>query len=223
MVDPRNHNREDFVIDKGYAAEEAEELRREEYLSKSSEVFRSKSIMPYAIGGVGLIALVIVLVVFLSGPKDTVGREQLQSLEARIEQLENRMTTIGVMDQALEKFNRQEEELNRLGQRFNRLESTVTTQIDQILKDIVALHQKAAQPPAAGTQPAQPVEKIKPAASKPKEAASQYHQVQPGETLYRIGRRYGLTVEQLRSYNKLASNAAIYPGQKLKLSPDAKQ
>ena len=153
----------------------------------------------------------------------TVGREQLQSLEARIEQLENRMTTIGVMDQALEKFNRQEEELNRLGQRFNRLESTVTTQIDQILKDIVALHQKAAQPPAAGTQPAQPVEKIKPAASKPKEAASQYHQVQPGETLYRIGRRYGLTVEQLRSYNKLASNAAIYPGQKLKLSPDAKQ
>lgn len=223
MVDPRNPNREDFVINKDYAAEEAEELRREEYLSKSSEVFRPKSFMPYAIGGVGLVALVIVLVVFLSGPKDTIDREQLQSLEARIEQLENRMATLGAMDQALEKFGRQEEELTRLGQRFNRLESTVTPQIDQILKDIVALHQKAVPTPAAGAQPKPTVEKMKPAASKPKEAASQYHQVQPGETLYRIGRRYGLTVEQLRSYNKLATNAAIYPGQKLRLSPEAKQ
>jgi LysM repeat protein len=223
MVDPRNHKRENFVIDKGYAAEEAEELRREEYLGKSSDVFRPKSIMPYAIAGAGLVALVIVWVVFLSGPKDTVGREALQSLEARIEQLENRMTTMDGMNQALEKSSRQEEDLTRLGQRFNRLESTVTTQIDQILKDLVALHQKAAQPPAAGEQPVPPAETIKPAASKPKEAASQYHQVQPGENLYRISRRYGLTVEQLRSLNKLAPNAAIYPGQKLKLKPDAKQ
>lgn len=223
MVDPRNPKRENFVIDKGYAAEEVEELRREEYLGKSSDVFRPKSIMPYAIAGAGLVALVIVWVVFLSGPKDTVGREELQSLEARIEQLENRMKTMGVVDKALEKLSRQEEELTRLGQRFNRLESTATTQIDQILKDIVALHQKTAQPPAAGEPPVPPAEKIKPAASKPKEAASQYHQVQPGENLYRIGRRYGLTVEQLRSFNKLAPNDAIYPGQKLKLKPDAKQ
>ena len=223
MVDPRNHNREDFVINKGYAAGEAEELRREEYLGKSSEVFRPKFTLPYAIGGVALIVLVIVLVVFLSGPKDSIGREELQSLAARIEQLENKMTTMGVMDKALEKLSRQEEEMTQLGQRLKRLESTVTTQIDQILKDIVALHQKTAQTPAAGAQPAQPVEKKKPAASKPKETASQYHQVQAGETLYRIGHKYGLTVEQLRSYNKLAPNAAIHPGQKLKLSPDAKQ
>jgi LysM repeat protein len=37
--------------------------------------------------------------------------------------------------------------------------------------------------------------------------------------MYSISRRYGLTVEQLRTYNNIGKNAAIRPGQKLKLSP----
>jgi len=40
-----------------------------------------------------------------------------------------------------------------------------------------------------------------------------------GETLYSISRRYGLTVDQLRTYNNIGKDTAIRPGQKLKLSP----
>ncbi|MFH1489235.1 MAG: LysM peptidoglycan-binding domain-containing protein [Pseudomonadota bacterium] len=42
-----------------------------------------------------------------------------------------------------------------------------------------------------------------------------YHQVQPGESLYRIGRRYGISIAELCSLNKIPQTKHIYPGQKL--------
>ena len=46
------------------------------------------------------------------------------------------------------------------------------------------------------------------------------HQVQAGETLFNIGRRYGLTVDELRRLNKLGSKEeTIHIGQKLLISP----
>ena len=57
------------------------------------------------------------------------------------------------------------------------------------------------------TQPVQPksVEKTH----------STYHVVTKGDTLYSVGRRYGISVDQLRTMNKLDKNSAIYVGQKL--------
>ncbi len=50
-----------------------------------------------------------------------------------------------------------------------------------------------------------------------KEAKSRYHLVRSGDTLWGIGRRYGLTVEELRRLNQLEPGTAIYPDQKLSL------
>jgi len=44
------------------------------------------------------------------------------------------------------------------------------------------------------------------------------HEVSAGETLYSISRRYGLTVDQLRAYNNIGQDAAIRPGQRLRLT-----
>ena len=44
-----------------------------------------------------------------------------------------------------------------------------------------------------------------------------YHEVRAGETLWGLGRRYGLPVDELRRLNDLAPGAPIHPGQKLKL------
>src|SRR5574341_255137 len=46
-------------------------------------------------------------------------------------------------------------------------------------------------------------------------AQSQTHTVQPGETLYSIARRYGLTVEQVAAANGITNPALIYAGQVL--------
>lgn len=42
-----------------------------------------------------------------------------------------------------------------------------------------------------------------------------YHTVRSGETLWGISRRYGLTVEELRTLNKLSPGVTIYPDQRL--------
>jgi len=45
------------------------------------------------------------------------------------------------------------------------------------------------------------------------------YKVQSGDSLSKIGQQFGLSVEQLREYNRLEPNAIIHPGQKLKLVP----
>jgi LysM repeat protein len=50
-----------------------------------------------------------------------------------------------------------------------------------------------------------------------------YHEVVAGETLYGIGRRYGLTVDELRRLNNLEPEATIYPKQKILISPAGNQ
>ena len=106
--------------------------------------------------------------------------------------------------------------LKLLNKRLDRFETTVNTQVDQIIKELATLHQKTAQNQTPGTQALQP------AATSKEEIKPKYHQVRAGETLYGISRLYGLTVEQLRSYNNISPNAAIQPGQKLKLNRSGK-
>jgi len=217
MVDQRDGSRDDFIINENYDAEEEADLSREEYYQRSSEVFRKKSSMPFIFGGLGLAVLVVMFVLILSRPKNIADQEYLQSLETRMQQLEKKLATIGVVDQAIERLGQQKKKLDRLNKKTERFESTVTTQIDQIIQELGALHQKTAQIAAAAAPRPKTAEKKQPVAAKKTQSTTQFHQVQAGETLYRVSRRYGLSIVQLRTYNNLAANATIYPGQKLKL------
>jgi len=51
---------------------------------------------------------------------------------------------------------------------------------------------------------------------------NRYHEVSKGETLYRISRKYGLSVDELQHLNNLENNQ-IYPKQKLLVTPDSQQ
>ena len=213
MVDSPKDTREDFVISNGYDEEEEGDLGREDSYSRQTEVLQNKSNLPYIIGGVGLVFIIILFVFILSGSSDGVKLEQLQALEKRIEQLEKKMATLGGMDQALERIDNSEKELGLIMERLDRFEGTVTTQIDQIIKELGKLHQKTGSAPAPKAKAAQPV------AKSTTEKKMKVHEVSAGETLYSISRRYGLTVDQLRKYNNIGKDTAIRPGQKLKLSP----
>jgi hypothetical protein len=189
MVDPKHGKRKDFIINERYAAEEAADLDREVFYKRSSPVFRKKSIMPFVFAGLGLVVLVAMLVIALSWPKNLVDQEYLQSIETRIQQLEQKLATIGVMDQTIEQLGRQEQDLDRLVKKADRFELTVTTQIDQIIKELGALHQKISKISASPTPQPGTAGKKQPVASKKPESAAQFHQVRSGETLYRISRR----------------------------------
>ncbi|HEY8394737.1 MAG TPA: polysaccharide deacetylase family protein [Thermaerobacter sp.] len=54
-------------------------------------------------------------------------------------------------------------------------------------------------------------------------AAAPVHVVRPGETLFRIARRYGLSVDELARYNRIADPTRIKAGQRLRIPPGAGQ
>jgi LysM repeat protein len=51
-----------------------------------------------------------------------------------------------------------------------------------------------------------------------KAVKKRYHEVKKGETLYRISKQYGMTVDELCKLNKLSPNQPIEVGQKLLVS-----
>ncbi|MBW2439907.1 MAG: LysM peptidoglycan-binding domain-containing protein [Deltaproteobacteria bacterium] len=213
MVDSPKDRHEDFVISQEDDMEEEQGLGQEEYYGNQTSILQNKSNLTYIIGGVGLVLIVVLLIFALAGPSDEVDRQQLQALEERIAGLEKRLATIGLIDQALVRIDNNEKELSLIMERVDRFEGTVSTQIDQIIKELGKLHQKTGSAPAANVKTKQPV-----AQSTPEKQAA-IHEVRAGDTLYSISRRYGLTVDQLRTYNNIGQDAAIRPGQKLKLSP----
>ena len=214
MVDTSKKNHEDFVISDEHDTEEDENLGREEYYETQPGLLQDKKFLPFIIGGIGLVIIVILLVMVLSGPSGEVDRMQIQALEEKIQGLEQKLATVGVIDQVLNRIENNEKEIHLFMERVDRFEGTVSTQIDQIIKELGALHRKtgSAPTPQAGAKATQP------AAKPPAEKKIEVHQVKAGETLYSISRRYGLTVDQLRTYNNIGKDAAIRPGQKLKLS-----
>ena len=58
--------------------------------------------------------------------------------------------------------------------------------------------------------------------AKPKSTAD-FHEVEPGESLWGISRKYNLTVEELRSWNGLTAESTINAGQKLLIKPLEKE
>jgi len=84
-------------------------------------------------------------------------------------------------------------------------------QVEVLAKKLEALEKRGQQP---GVEP-----KTRPAPPKPAVTSQKkYHTVQRGETLLKIGKKYGIAVEELRNLNNLSKGQSIKIGQKLLVS-----
>lgn len=208
MVDQKFESHDTFVINDKFDDEDIQELNREDYYDNHSGSFRNKYLNPFTIGGVSISVIVVLLVILFSDPEDAIDSRQLQSLEVKIQQLEKKLTSMGAMNQAFDRLDDLEKKLSLINEQYKRFNGSVTTQIDQIIKELGLLDQKKS------SQALQPVKTAQ------KQTKSRFHQVRAKETLWSISRQYGLTLDQLRSYNNIGSKATILPGQKLKLTPN---
>jgi LysM repeat protein len=206
------NNDENFVMrhtEDDRQAREAEEVESYE-LENSS--FRTTSYGPYVVLAVGFIVLIILVVFILSKIRNLPDGQQLLNLEARIEQLENKLSGPETNDNPPDAFADQQKQIEALNQRMERLEISISTNMNQMMERLNSLKPASASPKPVEPETAQPAEK--------KESVStRTHKVKAGETLYRISKLYGITIEQLRSYNNLKAGDKIYPGQDLKLGP----
>jgi len=89
-------------------------------------------------------------------------------------------------------------------------DSALLQRVDALAQKVEALEKQ----PTAELK-AKPSPPSKPAVSTEK----QYHTVQKGETLYRISKKYGISVEELRKLNNLSADQPLLTGQKLLVSP----
>ena len=135
------------------------------------------------------ILLLALLMVLLFRGDDTEVLEELGAIKGSVAQLEKRLS-----------------ELERTGERVARLEGRVSGLNKSISKLNRAIASKSREPRI--------VKKRSTSLAK-----GGFHKVRPGDTLYGIAGKYGLTVDQLRRYNNLGKNQGIRPGQKLRIGP----
>jgi len=181
----------DFSGEEGYSA------RRKNKGNRFAGKLPGKSGFSLLTGVVILGLFVLVAVLFQRSSSIDSG-SKMRSLESRIKQLEERLYKLDRIEADLE----QVEEKNK---QFN-------TSIDTIKKPIT--------PPKSTTteKPITPPESTTAQTAK-EQIEAVYHEVLPGETLYGIGFRYGIAVDELLRLNDLEPGATIYPRQKILISP----
>ena len=206
----------DFVLNSNYRDSETLESREDVYYGSSGK----SSGQPFKhlyVAIAGFLVLIVLSVFGITRTYNLAEKSQFLALQSRLEQLESRLGSMegeGGLSSAGGSGN----QLILLTERLDQLEANMTARINNLAS---RLGTPAAKPAAeavkkAGVAPKAAATKAKPAA--PKAIPAKTHTVKQGETLYRISRQYNLSVEQLRQYNQLDSKAAIYPGQKLKVS-----
>ena len=197
----------DFEVD--FSREEGYSIRRNNKGNRSAGKPSGKSKLSFLIGVVIFGLVVLVAVVFYRF--STIDSEnELDSLERRITKLEERLYKLDWIETNLEEIKKQNEQLrsfkDTLKKPITPLESTATKEVTTPPQSTTA--QKPITPPESST--AQPAEE---------QIDAVYHEVAPGETLYSIGLRYGIAVDELLRLNDLEPGATIYPKQKLIISP----
>ncbi len=157
-----------------------------------------------------VVIILILLYIFLPTGNGTQGTAQLKGLEARLDQVEKRMLNLEGVGERVLNLEKTLKDSGTLEKQLDRLEASIAKRLDQVDKELLQLR-KDMQAKRTKTTVA-PTTNQQKSAAPPK--ATQ-HVVKKGDTLYSIGRTYGLTVDRLRTINKLDKNSVIFVGQKL--------
>ena len=165
--------------------------------------------IPLSRFGIGFLILLILLILLFARNRSTALENRIAALENSVKNLEQMVDKLDVVDNRLAQVWEQAQTFQQFKERFDRSEAALTARMDQIVINLGNLQKQMSRgrTQKAKTSKTAPVSK--------KTTGNRYHTVKPGETLYQIAPRYGLTIKKLRQLNKLGESDTIYPGQKL--------
>lgn len=173
-----------------------------------SGAFKFPEALPFSWVGVFFLIFIVVLILALGG---ILGK--LSGFENRLKKLEDQIVRFQDIDDKVTLAQEQSQALEQLKDHFDRLEASMTLRMDHLGTGLNDLQKKIAQVKTQKTQV------LKPAKVAKKTPKKRYYTVRPGDTLYNIAQKYGVTVKKIRSLNKLSDRAVIHPGQKLIVGP----
>jgi len=173
-----------------------------------SGVFKLPEAIPLSWAGVFFLIFIILVILGLGG---TLGK--LSGFENRLKKLEEQIVRFQDIDDKLTLVSEQSQTLEQLKSGFDRLEASMTLRMDHLGTELNDLQKNIARVKAQKTRV------LKPASSVKKTPKKRYYTVRSGDTLYNIGRKYGITVKKIRALNNLSDRAVIHPGQKLIVGP----
>ena len=169
--------------------------------------------IPLSRFGIGFLILLILLILLFARNRSTALENRIAALENSVKNLEQMVDKLNVVDNQVAQVSEQAQSFQQFKERFDRSEAALTSRMDQIVINLSSLQKQMSR---VGTQK---VKTSKTAKVSKKTTENRYHTVKPGETLYQIAPRYGLTIKKLRQLNKLGESDTIYPGQKLVIRP----
>lgn len=210
-----------YYEDDGYASLKEKGLKKATILSSSPVRY-----LYWGIGIAGAVGVVLLVMLLFSNINEPTDQASLSALEQKIELLEQRLEKYDGVDEKVTRIWEQAKSFETFKTRFDRSEASMSLRMDHLamsldalqkktdktLKKVANLEKGAAQTAASVSPP--PVKKTATATVKT-------HTVAAGDTLFSISRRYNLSVEKLRSINKLSKKTVIHVGQTLTVSsPD---
>ena len=183
--------------------------KEEKKLKFGTNTAKMSDKIPLSKFGIGFLILLILLILLFARNRSTALENRIAVLENSVKNLEQMVDKLNVVDNRVAQVWEQAQTFQQFKERFDRSEAALTARMDQIVINLDSLQKKMSR---VRTQKA----KTSKTATVPKrKTGNRYHTVKPGETLYQIAPRYGLTIKKLRQLNKLGESDTIYPGQKL--------
>ncbi len=158
-----------------------------------------------------IVALVAALIVLLMNARgDAAAPRRIAALEQRLQKFEERLDKFEAIDEKVTAIWEQAKSFEKFKDRFERSEASTSLRMDHLTMSLESLQKQinAAQSAHPQAPAAKPAEGKSP-------AKIQYHQVEAGETLYSISKRFDLTVDELLQLNAMKADSVIVPGQKL--------
>ena len=171
--------------------------------------------IPLLVIALTLIAVMILAVWFISPGGGKFNQDRLKIQEAQLEQFDRRIKRLEEIDKRL---GRLEEEFKdyalNMMDRVESIEKSMAPARDRLDGRLDFPKTERIMTPAPAAQGPD-----RPAPPAPKTSRPRYHEVKPGDTLYRISLREGISVSELLRINNLKPGAVIHPGQKLLVGP----
>lgn len=205
---------------KGFREEIAESLghtQKDENIRNHRAFLGSKPAKKILIlGGAGILLLIVLIALFSGGDKK-LSTEDLTSIRVRLDILEKRLTRLERVELRIASLEKQEKglqhsivEMDRSGRYLTQQLGKLTQRLDSLKKGMAPVAAKTGVSTAIQRKPLSPGKK-------------RFHEVRPGETLFRIAQQYSISVDELCRLNNITPNRVIQPGQKLLVTSGSPQ